>query len=184
MLDIGKQVKIVGTSRNNLNGQQGLAVNYNRDNGRYNVRLQNGTTMALKPGNLERLDDDDSGGSAGAGFGGFPGMGGMGGMPGMNSPQMAQAQQMAQQYLRQAQALLPPGVTPQQAGTGLLVLVVALIYFVGLFKGLILLGAIGYGALNFKNRNAIGAQVAAKLSSLSGKLISLSYSYILRVFSN
>jgi thioredoxin-disulfide reductase len=50
---VGKRVKVCGTSRDELNGSQGVAGEYDRDKGRYNVRLNSGQVVALKPANLE-----------------------------------------------------------------------------------------------------------------------------------
>lgn len=50
---VGKTVKVVGTSKVELNGSTGVALDYDRDKGRYTVQLENGGRVALKPVNLE-----------------------------------------------------------------------------------------------------------------------------------
>jgi len=59
---VGKRVVVIETSRTELNGSKGSALDYDRDKGRYNVRLANGQTIALKPSNLK--EDLDSGADA------------------------------------------------------------------------------------------------------------------------
>lgn len=51
---VGKQVIVVGTSRADLNGSIGTASDYDREKGRYNVRLTNGQVVALRPANLDQ----------------------------------------------------------------------------------------------------------------------------------
>jgi len=50
---VGKRVQVVETSRDELNGSIGTALEYDRDKGRYTVRLDNGQSVALKPANLQ-----------------------------------------------------------------------------------------------------------------------------------
>jgi len=54
---VGKRVAVCGTSRDDLNGSKGVATDYDRDKGRYNVSLDNGQVVALKPANLEPTQD-------------------------------------------------------------------------------------------------------------------------------
>lgn len=49
----GRRVTVVGTSRADLNGTRGQAVDFDKEKGRYNVRLDGGKVLALKPENLE-----------------------------------------------------------------------------------------------------------------------------------
>ena len=50
----GKQVKIHGLqAKPELNGRVGLAASYNDTTGRYNVKLPDGSAIALQPKNLE-----------------------------------------------------------------------------------------------------------------------------------
>lgn len=67
---VGKRVQVVGTSRDELNGSIGTAFEYDRDKGRYTVRLDSGQSVALKPAHLQestepaRKADTGSAGSA------------------------------------------------------------------------------------------------------------------------
>ncbi len=134
---VGKRVTIEGlASRPELNGQTATAESFDSGKCRYNVRLRDGSMIALRPASLIAVpgqsDDAGGGGSPFGGFGGMPGMGG-------GMPDMAQAQAV----LQQLQAMLPAGVTPQRAG--MIVLGVAFIAWRFLsLKMLLVLGAIGY----------------------------------------
>ena len=48
---VGRRVEITGTSRADLNGKRGTAINFDTDKGRYRVRVR-GSDMYLKPSNL------------------------------------------------------------------------------------------------------------------------------------
>lgn len=67
---VGKRVQVVDTSRDELNGSIGTALEYDRDKGRYTVRLDNGQSVALKPANLlessEPVRKNGTGGAASA----------------------------------------------------------------------------------------------------------------------
>lgn len=52
----GKQIKIVDTSRKDLNGQLAQCLAYNSSKGRYAVELKSGKKLALRPKNLEEAD--------------------------------------------------------------------------------------------------------------------------------
>ncbi|CAE8590425.1 unnamed protein product [Polarella glacialis] len=61
----GRRVAVQGTSREDLNGSHGLAVDFDRDKGRYNVRLDKcGQIFNLKPANLLLLDGGEGQGGA------------------------------------------------------------------------------------------------------------------------
>mmetsp|Transcript_124447 Transcript_124447/g.229295 ORF Transcript_124447/g.229295 Transcript_124447/m.229295 type:complete len:441 (-) Transcript_124447:65-1387(-) len=49
---LGKRVVIEGTSREDLNGRQGVAISFDSKAGRYGVRVDNGSRVALKPEKL------------------------------------------------------------------------------------------------------------------------------------
>ena len=131
---VGKRVTIDGlASRPELNGQTATAESFDSGKCRYNVRLRDGSMIALRPASLIAVpgqsDDAGGGGNPFAGFGGMPG----------GMPDMAQAQAM----LQQLQALLPAGVTPQRAG--MIVLGVAFVAWRFLsLKMMLVLGALGY----------------------------------------
>lgn len=50
---VGRRVVVAGTSRQELNGCVGKAVDFDADKGRYNVQLDSGQVIALKPANLQ-----------------------------------------------------------------------------------------------------------------------------------
>jgi len=50
---VGKSVKVIGTSRADLNGRCGLAQIFNDETGRYTVLLESGDMAGFKPVNLE-----------------------------------------------------------------------------------------------------------------------------------
>lgn len=50
---VGQRVSVCGTSRSDLNGCHGKAVDYNRETGRYTVRLDKGEEVALKPDKIQ-----------------------------------------------------------------------------------------------------------------------------------
>eukprot|EP00656_Telonema_subtile_P049419 TRINITY_DN613_c0_g1_i4.p1 TRINITY_DN613_c0_g1~~TRINITY_DN613_c0_g1_i4.p1 ORF type:complete len:340 (+),score=54.20 TRINITY_DN613_c0_g1_i4:166-1185(+) len=56
---VGRAVKIARSSRRFLNGQQGFAKSWDDDTGRYKVKLPDNTTLALKAGYLDLVNDDD-----------------------------------------------------------------------------------------------------------------------------
>ena len=134
---VGKRVTIEGlASRPELNGQTATAESFDSGKCRYNVRLRDGSMIALRPASLIAVpgqsDDAGGGGSPFGGFGGMPGMGG-------GMPDMAQAQAM----LQQLQAMLPAGVTPQRAGMCVLAVAFVAWRFLSL-KIMLVLGAVGY----------------------------------------
>ena len=51
---VGKRVVVDGLSREELNGKKGLAVSFDDDKGRYNVKLDSGATIALKPSTVPK----------------------------------------------------------------------------------------------------------------------------------
>jgi len=55
----GKTVKIVGTSKNELNGQTGTATLFDEAKDRYRVTLADGKTVALRPFNLHEVTEKD-----------------------------------------------------------------------------------------------------------------------------
>ena len=70
---VGARVRLVGlVSRGDLNGTAGLVVKFDSKKGRYAVQLDgtdaaSSKPVAVKPDNLQMLDDADGGGEAGAG---------------------------------------------------------------------------------------------------------------------
>lgn len=54
---VGCRVLVCKCSRAGLNGQQGEAQSWNADSGRYNVKLDSGAVVALKPANVQRVVD-------------------------------------------------------------------------------------------------------------------------------
>jgi hypothetical protein len=68
---VGARVRLVGlVSRGDLNGAAGLVVKFDSKKGRYAVQLDgtdaSSKPVAVKPDNLQMLDDADGGGEAGA----------------------------------------------------------------------------------------------------------------------
>mmetsp|Transcript_103478 Transcript_103478/g.301916 ORF Transcript_103478/g.301916 Transcript_103478/m.301916 type:complete len:504 (+) Transcript_103478:121-1632(+) len=60
----GRRVVVRGTTREELNGSVGTALGYNQSSGRYNVRIDRGPTIALKPEHLEETDQPEPEGVA------------------------------------------------------------------------------------------------------------------------
>lgn len=133
------RVKVHGTTKPELNGQNGTVINYDPDKGRYTIHLDNGTRVALKPDNVQYLPRNDE---AGGGSGGFPGMGGFGGIPGMNPEMMMQVQAMMQQLITIAQTILP-GIPLQQVGYGVLIAFGILGWKIGMMKAILLFTMLG-----------------------------------------
>ena len=53
---VGKQVLVYGlVAKPELNNRTGTAASWDSERGRYAVRLQDGSTVALKPANLRKL---------------------------------------------------------------------------------------------------------------------------------
>ena len=53
---VGKQVLVHGlVAKPELNDRTGTAAGWDSERGRYSVRLQDGSTVALKPANLRKL---------------------------------------------------------------------------------------------------------------------------------
>ena len=79
---VGQRVAIEGISaKPELNGQKGVAIGFDDSKGRYNVKLDSGAVVAIKPNNLQA--DRSAGGGGVPGMGDIPGMGGMPPIPGM-----------------------------------------------------------------------------------------------------
>ena len=87
---VGRRVQIQNlASKPELNGTYGLATSFDDAKGRYNVKLQDGKDIALKPSSLTAADETRRGNNGMPGTGGMPGMGGMpggGGRPGRGGP--------------------------------------------------------------------------------------------------
>lgn len=194
-MQANRRVKVVNTSKQELNGQTGTEVQYDPDKGRYTIQLDNGQRVALKPDNVEYLPKDESKGGGG-GFGGFPGMGGMGGIPGLNPEVMMQAQQLMQQVVTTVQSMLPPGVSLQNFGYGALAVVGLLVYKIGMIKGLLfssIFGGILFVAAPVYKQNGggitgakkawqhIGSMVSDKIHSQIGKRFPTIVSHVLLV---
>eukprot|EP00808_Paulinella_micropora_P005867 g37422.t1 len=203
----GKQVKVIGTTRDELNGQLGWAVTFDSDRGRYNVRLSNGTILALKPSNLERAgpandDDDQPGGPPrrggfGAGFSGMPG--GLGSMFGnlANGPQFREAKQQAEAILARLEKVLPPWLSPRHASFGLLAGVAGMMHVFGFLRTL-LLAALAITCLQIAGNSyqragggkkglqaaakAVGERASAKIMEVTGKVVAPSKALGLSVF--
>jgi len=147
---VGRRVIVDGlSSKPELNGSRGIAVGFDEDKGRYTVRLDAGPTMALRPSNLTADGSADGGGGGGSGGmsgfgGGMPGFGG-GGMPAGAAAQAAQAAKA------RLQAMLPPGVSPAQAGVAMLLLLYVAPRVLGLPLPLVLCGG---GAAAFVYQSA------------------------------
>ena len=149
---VGRRVIVDGlSSKPELNGSRGIAVGFDEDKGRYTVRLDAGPTMALRPSNLTADGSADGGG--GGGGGGMPGFGG--GMPGFGGGGMpaGAAAQAAQAAMARLQAMLPPGVSPAQAGVAMLLLLYVAPRVLGLPLPLVLCGG---GAAAFVYQSARG----------------------------
>lgn len=122
-------VKIHGTSRDDVNGQLGIAMQFNAERGRYIVHLVNTqTTMAIKPDNIVKASTIET--------------------------YQAQFQQIRKDptvrrqithYYNTAQTKL--GFKPEYAGGAIAVAFLALIYFIGFSKTLMILSMIMMVAL-------------------------------------
>lgn len=118
-------VKVHGTSREEVNGQLGIAVQYNTERGRYTVHMvQSQTTMALKTENLVKASQFET---YKAQF-----------------TQLTKDPRVRQQvmgYYNQAQRMLG-GVKPEYAAGGMLLGLVLVMYFVGFTKTLMAISMI------------------------------------------
>jgi hypothetical protein len=133
-------VKIHGTSRDDVNGQLGIAMQFNTERGRYVVHLVNTqTTMAIKPDNIVQASTIET--------------------------YQAQFQQIRKDpavrrqithYYNMAQAKL--GFKPEYAGGAIALALLALIYFIGFSRTLMILSMIMMVAL------IIGPDVANGMS--------------------
>lgn len=113
-------VKVQGTSRDDLNGQCGIAVQYNTERGRYMVHMAatGGTSMALKPENLLKANMLESYKAK------FQVL--------RNDPRV---QQEWNKYYAMAQNKLRP-VKPEHAAGVVGLVLVAMMYFVGFTRTL------------------------------------------------
>mmetsp|Transcript_15735 Transcript_15735/g.17764 ORF Transcript_15735/g.17764 Transcript_15735/m.17764 type:complete len:337 (+) Transcript_15735:212-1222(+) len=161
----GHRVKVIGTSKDDLNGTEGVATSFDAGSGRYHVSFPGNKVLALRPVNLESLGAADT--SSSSTFGSMPGMG-------ANSPQMQEAQRQAQEILNQLQTMLPPGITIQQALGGVAVFVIFFIYRLGFLFGipssLFILGSVVIAFPSFKNAGGGMEGVKAGVSTLSQRL--------------
>ncbi|KAJ1457508.1 hypothetical protein M885DRAFT_586701 [Pelagophyceae sp. CCMP2097] len=91
---VGKRVKVDGLSRADLNGKRGVALSWDDDKGRYNVKLDDGSVIALKPGNVLEIPEGEA-----------------------QSPMdmFEDYKGQALGYLKKAEAMLPPGVQAKEA---------------------------------------------------------------------
>jgi hypothetical protein len=144
---VNRRVKITGTSKPELNNQEGRANAYNTETMRYTVSLDNGRSVALKVSNLIPIGNDEE--SSGGG-GGFPGMQGMPGMPDISQylnmlPPLLRAKLMRGEMpnLDDLKNILPSGVTPMHAG-GVVMSFLLLSFKFGLFKTVFLFTVVGY----------------------------------------
>ena len=113
---VGQRVAIEGISaKPELNGQKGVAIGFDDGKGRYNVKLDSGAVVAIKPNNLQA--DRSAGGGGVPGMGDIPGMGGgmPGGMPGGGAAMPAM---MLAQLMQRLRGMLPPGINPTHAALG------------------------------------------------------------------
>mmetsp|Transcript_25420 Transcript_25420/g.37538 ORF Transcript_25420/g.37538 Transcript_25420/m.37538 type:complete len:350 (-) Transcript_25420:53-1102(-) len=117
-------VKVHGiTSREEVNGQLGVAVQYNLERGRYTVHMvKTQTTMALKTENLTKASTLET---YQAQF-----------------TQITSDPRVRQQlvgYYNQVQRMLPGNMKPEYAAGGILVLLLTIMYFIGFTKTLMAL---------------------------------------------
>lgn len=112
-------VKIQGTARDDINGKLGIVVQYNEDRGRYLVHMTSTqSTVAMKPDNLIKASYIEQ----------F----------------QAQYEQLikdenVRRMLATVTSKLQPGVTLKHVGTGVVVLLMALIYGLGISRTLMLI---------------------------------------------
>jgi hypothetical protein len=174
---VGKRVVVDGlASKPELNGSKGTATSFDDAKGRYNLKMDAGGMLALKPANVlpdrsaggvpgfNGLNGDRAGGGV-PGFGGMPGMGGMGGGAGGIAALLAQLLQRAK-----GAGGLPFGLTPQQLGLGGLALCLGVRALgLGMVHGL-LVGGLLLGADRAPGGGERGLERAAgALGRLSGR---------------
>lgn len=112
-------VKVVGTSREDVNGSLGIVVSYNNARGRYMVHLtQSQNQVAMKPDNLVPASMLEKGKAY---------------------YEQARNEPQIRTMINNVTARLPPGVTLQQVGLGIVVVLVGLIYFLGFSRTLMLI---------------------------------------------
>jgi len=132
---VDKRVKVISTSQEDLNGQQGDATSFDSDKGRYTVLMDSGKTVSLKPMNLETIPGELRNSRPA----GMPA-----GMPGI--PQgYEEAAKQAQMWLQTLQRNLPPGISPQMLVGGIAGLTVISIYILGFMKAILVLGILFSG---------------------------------------
>jgi hypothetical protein len=150
---INTRVKIDGTSKSELNGQQGTATSYNSESMRYTVMMDNGQPVALKVVNLIPIGEAGQAGASGGGGGGggFPGMAGMG-MPDISQmlnqlpvpawlkEKLTRGETPTMDDLRR---LLPPGVTAMHVGAVAASFLLMFFKF-GIIKTVILFALLGF----------------------------------------
>ena len=173
---VGKRVVVDGlASKPELNGSKGTATSFDDAKGRYNIKMDAGGMLALKPANVlpdrsggvpgfNGLHGDRAGGGV-PGFGGVPGMGGMGGGAGGIAALLAQLLQRAK-----GAGGLPFGLTPQQLGLGGVALCLGVRALgLGMMHGL-LVGGLLLGADRAPGGGERGLERAAgALARLSGR---------------
>lgn len=127
---INRRVKVTGTSKPELNDQEGRATGYNRETNRYTVLLDNGRSVSLKVANLIPGPVEDDSPSSG-----IPGMSGMPGMPDMSKLFAMMPPWLSSKLMRGEMPnmndlirLLPPGVTLTHIG------IVSVLFFVMVFR--------------------------------------------------
>ena len=119
-------VKVQGTSRDDMNGLLGLAVQFNRERGRYMVQMTNGSSvMAFKPENLVKASMLEQ----------YQGQFALL----KNDPRVKQE---VSKYYNKLQEFLPAGVKPEHVGMGFLAVLVMLVYLMGFTRVLMLISLI------------------------------------------
>ena len=113
-------VQIQGTARDDINGKLGIVVQYNQDRGRYLVHLTaTQATVAMKPDNLKKA--------------------GYMGMAQAQYEQLKNDPNVRRMITEATARFLPPGVSLQKAGMGLVVVLVLLVLLLGFSRTLMLL---------------------------------------------
>jgi len=119
-------VKVQNTSRDELNGQLGIVLQYSADRGRYTIHMVNSqTSCALKPDNLTKAGMIDTYKAQ------FQQL--------RNDPRIRQ--QLTHVY-RRAQSMLPAPLKPEYVLGGMALLLVLCLYFIGFSKTLMIVSII------------------------------------------
>ena len=147
---VNTRVKVVGTSKVDLNDQEGVAVSYSAEAMRYTVLLDNGRSVALKVANLVPVGEPGEARASSTGSGTwFPGAAGAG-IPSMDQLISVLPGWLRDKVLRgeipsidDLSRIFPPGVTATHVGcVGILFLL--MLFKFGMLRTLLLFSILGF----------------------------------------